>query len=1625
MTENVGIKFVAENDAAFFSAIEKNAKGLRDLTGEALGASKNVSLLNDATRKALSIETLTEKLQTQQKSLAVLRQELAQTAQKYGETSTAAQKKAIAVEKAENAIRQTQRNLGALQQTLIVTRSAFDESANGAQKWGSVVERASNVVDIAMGNIAAEAATALVSFAKDGLKAAGDFEAGMLRFGSVTGSSLADAGMDLEQFKQIFLDAGSATQYSAAQAQDAAINLAKGGIQPAIIAAGGLESALALAAAGELDLATAAEITAKQYGVWVDATAPAEKQAQQIAESTDLLAQAANASTVDVDNLALGLANVGQSAKIGGLSLRETVTTMAMLSPGFSSAADAGTSFKTFLARMVPTTKAASDAFADLGLLTEQGTSVFYDASGAFVGMEKASQLLNEALAPLSEQQKQVALNAAFGSDAIRAAAIIAENGAEGYNAMTAAMGGAGTALEQATARNQGFNFALDSLLGSMETFGIVAGSLFLPVLTTIIETALIPAFNALTAVAGSVATFAANTGMTAAVLQDVALPALIGVTTALTLYASTQLTQAIPAIIAMIPQLVAQTAAFITNAAAVAAAAAPYALIAAAIGGVVYAYQDLQTKLAEGNTKLLENQGFWQRSSEAMQNYKNASKETQEVTQGHIATQEALRAKIAEQTESLSKRMTTGSVSEAQYHKEIEAIRANGIALDQSTQAMNAQIEAHTREQAALATSQAALTAMGGAHAPVRNEILLTAEELQKLEDKLVQTYERGGQAVGTFVATEVDFLGEAEDRRATYGATIEKLQASMSAAVTADQKQAIQTQIDEATRGYAEQEAVAAAAYANQQAAQRAALGVMLQEYVTNQALMGRIGTQEAAQLQDAIATEYGLMADQNQATFLRMTDAITQWAENNKTSQAAVGASAQEMSDQTNTSIQTLIGKLNEQEAAAVATEEKMREYSKEYVATAVANFVEKGQEADEYARKLRNIPTQVSVRIKIDADPIPEHVKQQSPSPLEQSLIDINEAALNVETEGMPSFNRAMSTVTPVAQRTITSITGALRDGDKTVSTQMVQIGTHAISSFERSTDDESTEAGKTIIQSLADGMEIMAPYIEDMAGKISGELIEKFESVGDAIKQLITDIIDVQAGAAGVARGDLDTGRFLTRIADPMKKANDEALKNERAAQKEYDTLVKRREELAQRIPQIQARLASGTVDENEIRALNDELAAAVTEFNDPSKIDAAQRRLFDATNTRIRTTDALARAQKIQTDARAELATLQAEYETNKQIDPRAAQELYNTKTAQLRERTEAQIAISNAYGTDEADRLQLEYDTLKDVQQRETSVAQQRFDNTVNNQDNAQTNLVNTVDEMEEALNERFAYEDKIARTGQDDKGKRYNNKDRERYRNAAQYTGAFLEMFRGFAGGVRNAVRNGQAFDTAAFQRMVDQYTQFMGNKAVNDNLDDTSRAPDDPLATDQSRLRAPPWWPSNIYVPSDVNKHEGRVIPARWAQYWQADPNDPINRGPKYIGPLPAQVNDPNALPQAPLQFGYAYVTDGQGKLVSRKLPNYRKGALDLSPGVSLVHRGEALINTPKGTITDVIPSKYARPYVQPRSAPPHAPVYSNVTNTTNQQFTWANQYQSAPSSELLDFYGLMAAAKGTLA
>jgi TP901 family phage tail tape measure protein len=334
-----------------------------------------------------------------------------------------------------------------------------------------------------------EAGRAAVGFFKDSISLAGDFEAGMAGFGAAAGAGFEPGTEALAEFHDLFIDMGKKLPVSTSEVQQAAIALVKGGLDPAVIAGGALESSLNFAAAAGMSLEAAAELTVKQLGSFVPIGASVTEQTEFMANAQNLLVKAAGASTLNVDKLGDAMLAAGGQAQASGLKYEDFVTTMGLISPSFGSAAEAGTSFKNFIVRLQPSTEKAKDTMIALGLATEDGASKFYDATGTFIGMREASELLQNATANLTDAERVQALQTIFGNDAMGAANALLNSGAEGYDAFAAKMEAANGVAEQSAAVQQGFNFVMENIKGTIEALQIQIGEYLLPYLTELVTT--------------------------------------------------------------------------------------------------------------------------------------------------------------------------------------------------------------------------------------------------------------------------------------------------------------------------------------------------------------------------------------------------------------------------------------------------------------------------------------------------------------------------------------------------------------------------------------------------------------------------------------------------------------------------------------------------------------------------------------------------------------------------------------------------------------------------------------------------------------------------------------------------------------------------------------------------------------------------------------------------------------------------------------------------------------------------------------------------------------------------------------------------------------------------------
>lgn len=399
---------------------------------------------------------------------------------------------------------------------------------------------------LSVGNAAGIMGAAAAAGVGVAIKAAADFDKAMSSVQAATRGS----AKTMEQLRAAALKAGADTAFSATEAAAGIENLAKAGVSTKDILRGGLTGALDLAAAGQIDVATAAESAATamtQFGL----------KGADVPHVADLLAAAAGKAQGEVTDFTAALNQAGLVANQTGQSIETTTGVLAAFASRGLMGSDAGTSLKTFLGRLVPASKEAYDALNSVGLVSysantatrilaqdgieaasnsfvdvqkaisgyladqgvaEKGTVALADATedymqvtgimhnefltqkGDFKDLDQIAGELKESLKDLSASQRASALQTIFGTDAVRAANVLYDEGAAGISRWIKKVNDQGFAAETAATKMDNLAGDLEEFKGSLETALIGAGSGAQGPLRSLVQTATdaVNAFNKL-----------------------------------------------------------------------------------------------------------------------------------------------------------------------------------------------------------------------------------------------------------------------------------------------------------------------------------------------------------------------------------------------------------------------------------------------------------------------------------------------------------------------------------------------------------------------------------------------------------------------------------------------------------------------------------------------------------------------------------------------------------------------------------------------------------------------------------------------------------------------------------------------------------------------------------------------------------------------------------------------------------------------------------------------------------------------------------------------------------------------------------------------------------------------
>ena len=375
---------------------------------------------------------------------------------------------------------------------------ALKRSEKTLKRWQMAAQKVSRVASRMFLVVGAAMAAGVVQAAR--------FEQAMARVQAITSATATDMLKLERQARKL----GSTTVFTARQAAEAMGFFALAGFKVNEIMTA-MPATLNLAAAGQLDVAVAADIAAKILrGMGLEAS--------KLNEVVDVLVKAFTTANTDLTQLGDAMRFVGPVATQTGRSFQEIAANIQVLSNAGLQGAIAGTALRNVIIRVAGGTKETNKLFKELGI--QMST-----AAGGARPLADVIDDLNSAMSSLGEQEKTAKIFQAFGIRAAQGLGPLLLAGGDAIRDFEEKLNDAGgTAQRIADTQLDTLTGDFKILLSAIQEMAIGLGSTLMPALrgTITVLVNMANSFNGLSATAKSWIGTTAKLGLAALALLAV-----------------------------------------------------------------------------------------------------------------------------------------------------------------------------------------------------------------------------------------------------------------------------------------------------------------------------------------------------------------------------------------------------------------------------------------------------------------------------------------------------------------------------------------------------------------------------------------------------------------------------------------------------------------------------------------------------------------------------------------------------------------------------------------------------------------------------------------------------------------------------------------------------------------------------------------------------------------------------------------------------------------------------------------------------------------------------------------------------------------------------------------------
>lgn len=345
-------------------------------------------------------------------------------------------------------------------------RSQMDATAKTSTRLGRTVQ----TVGKNIGSISSALMPVSAGLVAAGTMAATtfmDFDRVITGAGAKAGASAAE----LEKMRAAATQMGADFPVSATEVAQAMDALAASGFNANQTVAL-MPSILTSAVASGEGLAQTSQVVTSALNIWGMAQ---ENVGQNAARVADVIQQAANASSLGLQDFSVALQYAGPPAAALNMNIEELSTALAVMKNNGIDASTIGSAMSNILMRLINPPKQAAEAIAQLGLQVK-------DANGNFVGFENVIGQMRIAMQGLNSTQRAELANIIAGEQAYKGLLALINTAPNEYKRLSNEINNAaGSSARQYEIMKNTLSGSVEDMKGSLEALAINFGSVLAP----------------------------------------------------------------------------------------------------------------------------------------------------------------------------------------------------------------------------------------------------------------------------------------------------------------------------------------------------------------------------------------------------------------------------------------------------------------------------------------------------------------------------------------------------------------------------------------------------------------------------------------------------------------------------------------------------------------------------------------------------------------------------------------------------------------------------------------------------------------------------------------------------------------------------------------------------------------------------------------------------------------------------------------------------------------------------------------------------------------------------------------------------------------------------------------